>query len=306
MKPPKVGIVILTYNSQSYIRNCLESIVKSSYSNFLCVIIDNNSSDQTIHIVKKKFPKIHMIKNEKNEGYAAGNNIGVRYLLDQKCDYILLLNPDTIISSSLLRECVDVFTKKKSIGIVGPIITYAHEPDRIWFSGGYFNRLFCYTKHSRMNKKILYPILNSQFSTLNFFSTDFITGACMMIRKEVFKKVGLLPEEYFMYWEDVDFCERVKKAGYKIMLLKKPLVRHAISAASGYIGSNVLSPFQAYYYGRNPIIYIKNQVHGWQKIPNYLGQFLIRFPFYSLLLIKSGKPKNILSYIHGMYDGVLY
>lgn len=338
-KTPKVGIVILTYNSEEYIAGCLKNLLKNAYDNFSCVIVDNSSTDQTVKIVKDKYPKLKLIKNKSNLGYAAGNNVGIRHLLKNKnVSYILILNPDTLVSPNLISECVRVLIHGNKIGIVGPIITYARDPDKIWFAGGYLNKLFLYTKHKYMNKyvdSLKRPIFviarspkffgttrQSQLSTNRLLrgvygeyiestrndtvETDFITGACMMVKREIFEKIGLLPEEYFMYFEDVGFCQKAINAGYSCRLLPKPLVKHYVSASTGNVGSNDLTSFRAYYYARNPFIYIKKNVKGLYKITNIFGQCFIRLPFYGLQILLKGNIKGIFAYLKGLKDGIIY
>jgi GT2 family glycosyltransferase len=322
MSYPSIGIIILTYNSEKYIRSCVSSVLKSTYINYEILIIDNASTDKTMEYLSddfhvsirgahKKLPKykkktnnIFVIQNKYNSGYAAGNNIGINYFLKRCVDYVLLLNPDTIVDENLLRECSDVLRHNTNAGIVGPIITYLNEPDKIWFAGGYFNKLFCYTRHPNMNKMINTFDTSDTFDTL-CKSTDFITGACMMVKAEVFKYAGLLPEDYFMYFEDVDFCRRVIQNQYTCMLVNKALMQHAVSGSMNNAETNNLTSQKAYYFARNPIIFIKKYVHGWRIIPAYFGQLLIRLPYYSIQLIKQKNLYALLAYLHGFLEGVL-
>lgn len=297
MQKNKVGIVILTYNSQTVIKACLASIKKATYPQLEIVVVDNNSSDQTVTTIKKSFPTMHIIKNKKNLGYAAGNNIGIRYLQKKHCDYILLLNPDTIIKPNLVNELLQPFLNDKKIGIVGCMITYVNKPNVIWFAGGYFNRWFCFTRHPLMDKNVNETNVNSGV-------VDFITGACMMLRTQMINKTKLLPEEYFLYFEDAFFCEEMRQMGYNSYLVAKPLVLHHVSTATGKSGSNDMTPLRAYYYARNPLMYIKNNVHGMKKISNYFGQFFIRLPYYSLQIMKQGNWQGIFAYLRGLKAGL--
>jgi len=296
----KVGIVILTYNSEKYISNCLESILHNDYKAFTCVVVDNNSTDDTVSIVHNKYPYIKLLKNKANNGYAAGNNHGIRYLLKIKnISYILILNPDTLANKNLIKELTRFMYNTPDAGVTGPIITYAHNPNKIWYAGGILNKLFLYTKHQYMDTFLINNIYVSE-------KTDFVTGACMMIRASVLKKTGLLPIDYFMYYEDVDFCQKVYKSGYSCYLLAKPLVRHHVSGSVGNVGSNELTPFRAYYYARNPFIYIKKNVKGIYKITNFIGQFFIRFPYYTFQMAMTGNFRSIISYLKGMKDGMQF
>jgi GT2 family glycosyltransferase len=297
MNNQKVGVIILTYNSEDFIKECILSILKNFGANFEIVVIDNCSTDGTIKVIKKSFPDLKLLKTNKNLGYAGGNNVGINYFLKKKVDYILLLNPDTIVDNQLIEQLVKVMQENNQIGTVGPIITYLKEPRKIWFAGGYFNQMFCYTKHPWMNRLLEDVEIASG-------PVDFITGACMLIRSKIIVKTGLLPEQYFLYFEDAFFCQQVRACGYKNHLLAKPLVKHIVSASTGEAGKNTLSPLKAYYYGRNPLLYINQQVKGIQKITNYLGQFTISFPYYFLQMAKHGSMESIKSYIKGIYHGL--
>lgn len=316
IRKPKVGVVILTYNSEDFIEKCLRSVMKSDYSNYICIVVDNNSTDKTTDIVQKKFPKVNLIKNRSNVGYAKGNNIGISYFL-KKLDisYILILNPDTLVDNKLITELVNFMESSPSAAVAGPIITYANLPGTIWFAGGIFNKLFCYTKHPYMNKKFIrgeyrglhtntYPRYTAPYK--NSKKTDFVTGACMMVKTAVFKKVGLLPQDYFMYFEDVDFCQKVIKAGYSCYLLAKPLVKHYVSSSAGMAGSNTLTPLRAYFYARNPFIYIKKNVKGSLIILNYFGQFFIRLPYFGIQILTRERFISLIYYLKGIIDGILW
>lgn len=296
MNNPSVGVVIVTYNSEKFIQSCISSIKLNKYTNLKIVVCDNASSDNTVYLVKKIFPEVHVIISKKNLGFGAGNNKGIRYLLGLKCSYITLINPDTKIKPNLLQKLVNVFYADKMVGVASPIITYMNDPNIIWFAGGYFNSLFCYTKHLNMNKKLNECNINSG-------NVGFLTGACMMVKSEVFNIVGLLPEQYFLYFEDVFYCQKVILNKYSTFLLAEALSSHNVSSTTGKAGTNEMTPLKAYYFARNPIIYINNEVNNLLKITNYIGQFAIRFPFYLFQFIRDKNFHSFYSYILGIYDG---
>ena len=296
----KVGVAILTYNSGNHIKRCLSSLTKNTYPNYHIVIIDNASSDNTVFLIRRFFPHIKVICNEHNLGYAKGNNLGIRYLMEKlHCDYILLLNSDTVVADSIISQLLLPFSNNPDIGITGAIVTYFAKPSHIWFAGGYFNRFSCYTRHQYMNHHI---------NTYKFKDhiTDYISGCCMMVKKELFTKIGLLDESYEMYFEDVAFCLAAKQNNYFSFLIAKPLVKHIVSASSGKKGSNQLTSLRAYFYARNPFIYIKKNSHGQYKLTNILGQFAIRFPYYMMQMINTKDWLPIKEYFHGLFDGLLY
>lgn len=295
----RVGVAIVTHNDKeaSYIVSCLSSLYKNSYTNFTCIAVDHASSDIITKKIRKKFPQVKVFKNKNDKGLAAAQNQTIRYFLSKKSDYILLLNPDTISKPSLIQEMIGVFEKNINAAVVGPIILYQNDPQKIWFAGGSYSQFFAITQH---------PFMNQSLTSVNLKTTtvDFITGACIMIRADIFKKVGFLPENYFLYFEDVFFCQKVRSLGYSCVLLAKPLIKHLVSGATGKMGTNTLTPIRAYYYARNPLIYIHSETYGMQKITNLFGQFFIRLPYYLYSMIKDKSFKAIPFYFKGLADGI--
>ena len=135
--------------------------------------------------------------------------------------------------------------------------------------------------------------------------TDFITGGCMMIKREIIDKVGLFDEKYFLYFEDVFFSTKIRKQGYVCYLVAKPLVSHLVSAVTGEAGSNRMTPLRSYYFARNPLLYIKGEVRGFLRLSNIFGQLFIRLPYYSFQMLKIGDFHSFISYIKGLRDGFL-
>lgn len=301
---PRVAIIIVTYNSEHFIIKCLHSIQKNNYKYKKIIIIDNNSSDKTIAVIKKEFPQVTIIENDNNLGFAAANNIAVRFISKKfNPKYIMLLNPDTCIKSDFIKSAVTALEKNRKIGILGSIITYSNQPKKIWFAGGIVNKIFGYTRHLLMNKNVIEDKLNHRISLKH---TDFVTGAGMVIRNEIFAKIGYLSEDYFMYFEDVEFCQRALRAGYDCVFINHPYICHDVSASTGKIGTNDLTKFKAYYFARNPFLYIKSNVSGWRRYTNYLGQFIIRLPYYFLKITMQKNIPALFSYTRGIIDGIKY
>ncbi len=295
---PKVGVCIVSYNSEKHITGCLSSLYENTNPKFICALVDNASKDQTVNMVYKYFPQTHVVINKINKGYAKANNQAIRYFLKKNVSYVLLLNPDTYVSSSLIQELVSVFEHNPLAGVVGPIVTYENDPKKIWFAGGKFNNIFCISSHPNMNKQLKSVHIYTR-------SVDFITGACMMIRSSVFGRVGLLPEDYFLYFEDVFFCKKIRHNGLTCMLLAKPLVKHYVSSSTGVMGENIMTPIRAYYFARNPLIYIQKEVRGMQKITCFIGQFFIRLPYYLCRMTWERVFLSIPAYFRGLASGLM-
>ncbi|MCD6149364.1 glycosyltransferase family 2 protein [bacterium] len=214
---PKVFVIILNYNGRNTIKECLASVFRMNYPNFEVVIVDNDSRDGSFELAKNSFPKAHFIKNKKNLGFAAGSNIGIRFALEKMADYVFLLNNDAVVSKNTLSELIKVAQseKLKSAGIFSPVI-FKGNTKKIWFAGGKINWL----KMRAIHKNKL------QVASCKLQVTSYATGCAMLVKKEVFKKTGLLDENFFLYYEDADFCVRAKKEGFKSAAVASAKVKH--------------------------------------------------------------------------------
>lgn len=208
---PKIFVIILNFNGKDTISACLHSVFNSHYPNFEVVFVDNDSKDGSFELAKSLFPKIHFIKNNSNIGFGRGNNIGIRFALEKMADYVFLLNNDAVLESNTLFNLVKIAQNKKEIGIFSPII-YSH--NKVWFSGGNIKFGNMKTEHSTKIPKAEISI------------SEYVTGCAMLIKKEVFKSIGLFDEDYFLYYEDADFCLRARKNGFKSAVIKSAKVFH--------------------------------------------------------------------------------
>lgn len=209
MKNPKIFVIILNYNGGDGLRLCLDSVYKLNYPNFEVVVVDNNSSDNSFEEARRRFRKFHFIKNNHNIGFAGGNNVAIKWALEKMAEYVFLLNNDAIIEKNTLTKMVEAMEQDQDLGISSPII-YQGESDKIWFAGGKINWLKMKTEHNDAKRQ----------------KTDYITGCAMLIRKNVFAKIGLLDERFFLYYEDADFSYRTRKNGFGLIIISKTAVYH--------------------------------------------------------------------------------
>lgn len=210
---PRVFIIILNYNGKDVLKNCLASVFKLDFPNLEVVVVDNNSTDGSLEFAKANFSKAIFIKNEENLGYAAGNNVGIRFALERLADYVLLLNNDTEVEKDFLAHLVAVAEKEKKSGLLSPVIFNGRDKT-VWFSGGTVNWLRMKAKH------------NQKIRTEDYYATGFVSGCALLVKAAVFKAIGLLDEDYFLYWEDVDFSVRARRAGFENLVVAKSWVDH--------------------------------------------------------------------------------
>lgn len=217
MKPllsfPKVFVVIVNYNARETLSECLASVFHSDYPNFEVVLLDNASTDGSLELAKNNFSRVNFIQSGKNSGFAAGNNLGIRFALEKMADYVFLLNPDAMVEKNTLSFLISQAEKNPSAGLFSPVI-FQDRSARVWFAGGLIDWPKMKTIH-------LTNILSE-----TPYATEYLSGCAMLIRKEVFKKTELFDEDYFLYWEDADFSWRARKNGFELLIVPQARVFH--------------------------------------------------------------------------------
>lgn len=235
-----LSIIILNFNTKDFLEKCLESIEKSSIKPYQLevIIVDNNSSDDSVKMVKEKFKKVILIENKENLGFAKGNNIGVK---KSKGKCILFLNPDTVVSKDSLKTVLDFLENNPQAGAATVKLVdtkgVLDEPSHRgfptpWNAISHFSGLGKLFPKSRVFSGYTMgwsKDLNSAHEV------DSISGAFFCVRREAGEKVGWWDEDYFWYGEDIDFSFRLKKAGYSIYFLPDSKVLHYRGAASGIV-----------------------------------------------------------------------
>lgn len=242
MKPEKtLSIIIVTFNSEKYITNCVNSVLKNQPKGFVykVLVVDNNSSDNTIKTINTistdYSENLKIIKNSENLGFARAVNQGI--ISAKTSDYFLLLNPDTILKNDSLQELLKNSNKCKS-GIVGGITVDENNKQ----SGSYFRfpnlqvGLFDFTNFRKIFRNEFWHnyfyYLDTKFTEDVCNYVDVVTGGYMLITKDTIKRVGLFDERFFMYLEDVDFCYRAKKNNIKVSLCLSSKIFHKGGASS--------------------------------------------------------------------------
>ncbi|MGK0446487.1 MAG: GT2 family glycosyltransferase [Polaribacter sp.] len=268
MKPtstkPLVSIVSINYDQPEVTCEMLASLRKVTYPNFETIVVDNGSPTTTPCSIKENYPEVHLIISEENLGFAGGNNIALK---QAKGDYVLLLNNDTEVNPNFLDSLVELMESDKKIGIASSKILYFYEDNIIQYAGtSPINFITSRGRHYGNKEED-----NGQFNKA--VETYYPHGACMMIRKSVLEELGLLYEGYFLYYEEYDFTERVRQAGYKIYFQPNSSILHKESISTGKNSS-----LKTYYMNRNRLLFIRRNVKGvnfWLAMGYY---FLISFP----------------------------
>jgi len=256
---PKVLISLIDFNGSENTLLCLDSLDNVKVEGFeLSVVVVDNASKEKFQTEKKyKNFSLKIIRSETNLGFAGGQNLGIKYGLDNGVDYFVILNNDVILENNFLLELLKTFVSQKDCGIVSPKIYFAkgHEfhKDRyeekdlgkvIWYAGGKMDWQNMIAAHRGVD-----TVDKGQYEKLE--KTDFASGCCEIIKREVFKNVGLFDDKYFLYYEDNDLSQRAKKAGFAIYYQPNAFLWHLNAISTGGSGSSL----QDYYITRNRLLF---------------------------------------------------
>ncbi len=251
----KIAIVVLNYKGLNETLECLESLRRCAKGNYdvQIVVVENGSGDGSAEALAN-VKDIHLLVNDENLGFSGGMNSGIKYALKRNADFVVILNNDTIAEKSLITSLAK---SAQYADIVAPKIYFAagfefHKARYkkadlgkvIWYAGGYIDWQNILGRHIGVDQ-----VDRGQFASSK--EIDFATGACMLIKEEVFQKIGFLDDKYFLYLEDMDFCVRAKKAGFKIAFSPKAILWHKNAISSGGSGSKI----QDYYITRNRLLF---------------------------------------------------
>ena len=253
-----IAVIVLHYGSGKDSKDCLDSLIKvTGMKDTQIIIVDNSSSATLAQELHEYIDQIKLLKPDKNDGFAAGINAGLKYALKSKARYFLVFNNDTVVSPDLVRKLSLFAQKNPTAGLISPKIYFAkgfeyhsgrykasERGNVLWYAGGNIDWNNIYASHRGVDE-----VDSGQFNIT--LETDFATGCCMLINRDVLEKVELLDERYFLYFEDVDFSMKVKKSGFRVLYFPHAHLWHKNAASSGKPGSSV----HIYYQTRNRLYF---------------------------------------------------
>ncbi|MBW6440936.1 glycosyltransferase family 2 protein [Patescibacteria group bacterium] len=253
----EVFIILLNWNNEGDTIECIESLKKNNYKNYKIIVIDNGSEKESIAKIERQYSDLYIIKNKSNLGFAGGCNVGTKYAIDNNADYVLLLNNDTTVAENFLTKLIRVGEADEEVGILGSKIYYHTEKNRIWFAGGKVNWLKNKGTHLGLDE-----IDEGQFNEMK--EVDYLTGCCLLVKREVLDKIGVLAEDYFLYYEDTDYSLRAKNAGFKCIFVPESVIYHKISRSTKPGSASYI-----YYHVRNGLVMAKRNGNFFVKLALY-------------------------------------
>ncbi|MFT4155795.1 glycosyltransferase family 2 protein [Parafilimonas sp.] len=268
---PLISIITINYNNADITADLLRSILCLQYANTEVIVVDNASGENPSEKLKSVLPSVKIILSDKNLGFAGGNNLGIK---QAKGDYLFFVNNDTELTPTILEGLLEIFHNYPDAGVASPKFHYYYAPGTIEFAG--YNAVNTFTARNSMVGCRTKD--EGQYDAIS--KTNYGHGGGMMVSRRVIDEVGLMPEVYFLYYEEFDWCEQIKKKGFNIYYQYKSLIYHKESMSVGKT-----STLKTFYLNRNRILFMRRNVKG----ISFLG-FAFYYTFFTL-------PKNTLGFL---------
>jgi GT2 family glycosyltransferase len=266
---PLVSVITVNYNSIDATLELLKSLDQSSYSNTEVIVIDNGSLHDPHAIIHQAFPSIAYKRSVENLGFAGGNNLGIELA---KGDFLFFINNDTEVTPALIENLVNIFSENPSIGTLSPKIKY-YGTNIIQYAG--------YTSMSKITvrNRAIGSRQEDGSRYAGLYATPYAHGAAMMVRREVIARVGPMPTVFFLYYEELDWCEQIRKSGFSIAVDRSSVIYHKESMSVGKA-----NPLKLFYQTRNRILFARRNM-------SYPSKILFHLYFYMMV-----SPVKLLQY----------
>lgn len=290
-----VWVVIPTFNRGEDLVKCLDSLSIAGINMDQIVVIDNASQDNTVSQMEKHYPHLTLIKMERNMGATGGSNVGFNYALNHGAKYVIRMDSDVVVDPDFLAPLVEVAESDPEIGIIGPKIYYFDKPKEIWYAGvNAKDQLY------NLTDGYLHAFDTPENSHLR--QVDYVWGATMMIRRDVLERTGGFDTDFFVYYEEIDFCDRAKALGYKMMFVPNSFIWHKV-------GSESNNSWTAYQWNKSKMIFFRKHARGFlQKLYFIVYTFLYAFGDSLLnalnLRHKVGNRGPLKDTLKGLWDGL--
>jgi GT2 family glycosyltransferase len=236
-----ISVVIPSWNLKDDLITCVTSLFKSSVHQLRVIVVDSASTDGTVEALYNEFGHmVEVILCEENLGFAHAVNKGIESAVEAGTEFVLILNNDTIVDTQMVKRLAEALRQHPAAGIASPIIYYLDPPDLVWRIGA--RQLF--------GPPLTWKVPQSQLGSTPL-KVDYVTGCAMLVRREVFQVVGGFDEEYVMYFEDADFCQRVRSAGFGILVIPGARMWHKVS-----LSTRDAAPRRIYHQSRSRVIFL--------------------------------------------------
>jgi GT2 family glycosyltransferase len=275
MRSPKIIVIIVSYNGEKWIHECIRSIINNSYDHYEIVVVDNASQDATVLIIRENFKDVILLKQKRNIGFGRGANVGIRYAVAQKADYVLLLNQDIKLEGNCIEHMIAVCEQNREIGIASPL-QMNYDGSQIDL---HFRRLYNLKSDIKDANAVVYK---------DSLEVDTVIGASMLFRATVIQTIGGFDPIFFLYHEEGDLCRRAKYHGFQIHIIPKAVVYHKhmqlspkemtfkakFSSTYGYYIYTLKNPFLPFHQNLHTML---KQMKEWVCRDHHLVKIIERF-----------------------------
>lgn len=281
-----VSIITINYNQAETTRQFLESSRLLTYPNYEIIVIDNASVPALSTLIDERaYPQMRLIRSERNLGFTGGNNVGMQ---EARGDFFFIVNNDTELNSDLIDELLQPFDEQPQVGVTCPKIRFFDSPDLVQYAG--YNLMNMYTGTAT-------PVGYKQPDNVRYDQpgpTNFAHGCAMMVRRRVVDQVGRFAERFFLYYEELDWSQRIKDAGYQIYYQPSASILHKESVSVGQH-----NPLKTYYMTRNRILYMRRHCSPVQRLVFYLYFVGCVFPKHMVSYVVAGQFKHAGAFLKG-------
>ena len=295
---PFITSVILNSNRRDDTLACLRSLAESTYERLSVMVLDNASTDGSVEAIRAEFPEVQIVPLSENKGYAGNNNVGISLALEQGADWVLVLNEDTLLAPNCIEHLVAAGESDPRVGIVGPMVYHADEPNVIQSAGGIFD-VYWRPKHVEQNEPDVGQFANTR-------SVGWISGCALMIRRETVENIGLLDERFFYYWEETEWCFRAQKHGWQILHVPQAKLWH-----KGVQRDYRPSPAVTYYNTRNRLLFLSKHrasllpwLVAWFEILRPLASWSLRPKWRSMREHRRASWRGVMDFFHRRWGAV--
>ncbi len=286
---PIVYVVTLNWNRPDDTLACLASLRgQQGAFDLRLIVVDNGSTDDSVERIHAAFSAADLLEAGRNLGFGGGMNLGINYALERGAEYILLLNNDTLADSGLVEQLLCHVAP--GVGMIAPAIFYAKAPKRIWSVGGGFSTVLLEATGNHGRGRPL---------PTESMERGFLAACALLVPRQVFERVGLFDERFFMYYEDLDFCLRVRQAGYRLLIAPQARLWHKVAVSSG--GES--SPAERYRMALSSVLYFRKHARGWRCGAIALFRFGSALKT-TLRLLLRGEWAAACAYWRGLRDGL--
>ncbi|MEI8176247.1 MAG: glycosyltransferase family 2 protein [Candidatus Omnitrophota bacterium] len=247
----KIAVIILNWNGNGDTLECLESVYRIAHSSLDVIVADNGSTDNSVALIRERFPQVAILEHHANLGYAEGNNRAISHAISRGAEYILVLNNDAVVDPEILVHFLNAMRKLSDAAFLGAKIYYYDEPDKIWSMGGRWS----------LQDGTTFSIGQGEIDDHKRWEliteTDFVLGCALFFKADLIAQIGLMEKKYFLMWEETDWCFQAKKVAGKCYVVPGAKVWHKVAASFMRASGN---PLRRYFLTRNRMLWMERNI----------------------------------------------